>query len=224
MPKRARTPAQTLFRQTRPRMRAAVSRAEANQIAKRQALRTSTKKSFKFNDEQTVSSTGLVVEITKITTGVEDFDRVGNGALPLALTVRWRWRCNSLLTTLATRMIILRSKILRDSAPPVGEILDLTPNGVGVVAGTECTSSFLLDRLSQFDIILDISETVNNDEQNAGNQAGHSQVRKINLGTHPMTFVDGGTNGANKFYALFLTSDEAVSTCEFTSDLSFIDK
>ncbi len=213
-----------LPRQVRPRTRGSVSRREAAAIAKRQSINTSTKKSFKFNADQAVVAAGSVISLTAVATGIEDFDRVGNGLLPISITVRWNWRVNSLLTSLGTRVLLIRSKNQTTSAPAIGTILDLTPNGSAIAATTEHTASYLLDRLQQFDILFDVMETIQNDEQNAGNQRGKAMVKRITLGTHPQVYVDGGTGGSNKFFLVCIHNDPATNDIEFSSDMVFIDK
>ncbi len=211
-------------RSVRPRPRAAVSRREAAQIAKRQAINTSTKKSFKLQRDQAVVAAGAVVSLSAVATGIEDFDRVGNGLLPLSITIRWNWRVNSLLTTLGTRILLIRGKNQLSGVPDLDDILDLTPNGVAAQAGSEHTSSYVLDQTRQFDILMDVMETINNDEAAAGQQNGRAHVKHIKLGTHPQLYVDGGTDGSNKFFLVLIHNNAATSDIEFCSDMIFIDK
>lgn len=207
---------------------APAQRREINRIAKRVSIRSSTTKSFQTNAALSVPSTGVVSKLSAVALGttlatLKNFERDDTGILPTMLTVRYVFRLNSALSHAGFRLLIVRTKPASDGMTP-GNVLDLTPNGTAIVASTEMTAGYELAKESQFDILWDSGETVNNDDIAVANEVGRYHQIKLKLSGHQIAFQDGTNTATNHLYLLAITGGSQTSTIEFTSDLRFIDK
>lgn len=231
MPKRAagdlHAPFKPPFKRSKSTLQPA-QRREVNRIAKRVSIRSSTTKSFQTNGALSVPSTGAAVKLSAVALGttlatLKNFERDDTGILPTMLTIRYVWRCNSALSHAGFRLLVVRTKPASDGIT-IGNVLDLTPNGVAITATTEMTASFELAKSGQFDILHDSGETVNNDDIGVANEVGRYHQIKLKLSGHALAFQDGSNNATNHLYLLAITGGSQTSTLEFSADLRFIDK
>lgn len=210
------------------KLRSGVSRAEAAAIAKRAAIRTSTKKSHQRSFVLSTDNTGNQANLSEIALGANDYQRVGGGVLPVSMTIRWNWRVNSTLGAIGTRVVLIRSHLERTSIqiPTLGGTLDLTPNGTAITVGTEHLAGMKIQSLSTHDVIMDVGEIVNSFQpvDGAGHNSGKWHERTFKLGTKAMVFTDAGTTGVNKFYLMSIVNTVAASDLQVVCSLNYIDK
>jgi len=201
------------------------TKADAARIAKRIAISTSTQKSYQVNGAFTTTNAGSVIALSDVAYGAADYQRIDNGLLPLSLHVRWTSRVNSLLTNASFRVVIFRSRSYLTTPPGAQIVLDLDPNDVTIVGGTEHTAARRLDRALTVQVLHDSIESVNNDTVTAGQGVGRAHDVTLKLGSHKLLFADGETiASSNKLYMMVISNSASDCAIEMTSNLMFIDK
>lgn len=173
----------------------------------------------KYWDTATSASidfSGTVYDLSAVTQGVADTNRIGDQLFPKSLELRMSMVAGD--STNLIRMLIIRYKMdtsITGGPPPTANVLQYTS------ATHTPLSPVHHDLRKTFDIIHDELFCL---VQNASN--GQMIVNRVfNLGRVPINFVAGATTGANKIFMVLYSDSGAAPNpgVLFDTRLNFVD-